>query len=40
MVFCLKEVDTMHSTSSKDRAAPDQVDGEVTAHHAYNRYGP
>ncbi len=40
MVFCLKEVGTMHPTSPKDRAAPDQVVGEVTAHQAYNRYGP
>ena len=28
------------SVSPKDGAAPDQVAGEVTAHQAYNRYGP
>ena len=26
--------------SLEDRAASDQVAGEVTAHQAYNRYGP
>ena len=35
-----KELITCLSVSPKDRAAPDQVAGEVMAHQAYNRYGP
>jgi hypothetical protein len=30
----------MLSTLSEDGTASDQVVGEVTAHQAYNRYGP
>jgi hypothetical protein len=40
MVLRLKGVETMLSTPPKDGAASDQVVGEVTAHQAYNRYGP
>jgi hypothetical protein len=40
MVFHLKGIENMLSISPKDETAPDQVVGEVTAHQAYNRYGP
>jgi len=30
----------MHPTPPEDGAAADQVAGGVTAHQAYNRYGP
>jgi hypothetical protein len=35
-----KGTESMLSVSPKDRAAPDQVAGEVMAHQAYYRYGP
>ena len=35
-----KELGARFPILPKDRAAPDQVAGEVTAHQAYNRYGP
>jgi hypothetical protein len=35
-----RELRACFSVSPKDGAAPDQVAGEVTAHQAYNRYGP
>jgi hypothetical protein len=35
-----KGVWIMLRTLLKDEAATDQVVGEVTAHQAYNRYGP
>ena len=40
MVLCSKRVRACFSFSLKDRAAPDQVAGEVMAHQAYDRYGP
>jgi hypothetical protein len=39
-VLHLKGVETTLLTPPEDRVAPDQVAGEVTAHQAYNRYGP
>ncbi len=35
-----KELVACLLVSLEDRAASDQVAGEVTAHQAYNRYGP
>jgi len=35
-----KELAACLLVSLEDRAASDQVAGEVTAHQAYNRYGP
>ena len=40
MVSRLKDAGTMLPASPEDGAAADQVVGEVTAHQAYNRYGP
>ena len=40
MVSHRKGVETVLLAPPKDGAAADQVVGEVTAHQAYNRYGP
>ena len=40
MVSRRNGVENMLSTLPKDETASDQVVGEVTAHQAYNRYGP
>jgi hypothetical protein len=38
--FTQRALETCFSKSPEDGAASDQVVGEVTAHQAYNRYGP
>ena len=40
MVPLRKDAGTVLPTSPEDETAADQVVGEVTAHQAYNRYGP
>ena len=40
MVLCQKDSRDMLLELHEDGAASDQVVGEVTAHQAYNRYGP
>ena len=40
MVSHPKDFGNMLPLSPEDGAASDQVVGEVTAHQAYNRYGP